>query len=266
MKNIFRCPPPQVILTKMDDSSGTKNKGGGALSAVAATGAPVIFLGTGEHFDDFERFDAEGFVSKLLGLGDMKGLFNEISSNLIDLDSLKNISTDGNSPPSAKNIADCLKGTHKNLFGNLMAGKFTLRNLYEMFSSMGPMGNLMNMLPGGMSGLLPPGVDKKQANERMRKLIVIMDSMTDAELDGVVDVKTNPSRRKRIVRGAGLWNNGDTQLQQLFNEHARISEMVEKMGLGNMDFNNPMAMMANMKKAMTPDMKKQMKNMLGGTT
>ena len=52
-----------VIVTKMDGHA----KGGGALSAGAATESPVISIGTGEHFDDFERFDPQGFVSRLLG-------------------------------------------------------------------------------------------------------------------------------------------------------------------------------------------------------
>ena len=56
-----------VVVTKLDGHA----KGGGALSAVAATGAPILFLGSGEHFDDFEPFVARSFVSRLLGMGDM---------------------------------------------------------------------------------------------------------------------------------------------------------------------------------------------------
>lgn len=55
-----------VIITKLDGHA----KGGGALSAVAATHSPIIFLGSGEHFDDFDKFDARSFVSRLLGMGD----------------------------------------------------------------------------------------------------------------------------------------------------------------------------------------------------
>ena len=46
-------------------------KGGGALSAVAATESPIIFIGTGEHFDEFEPFEASSFIKRLLGLGDL---------------------------------------------------------------------------------------------------------------------------------------------------------------------------------------------------
>jgi signal recognition particle subunit SRP54 len=63
-----------VIITKLDGHA----KGGGAISAVAATESPIIFIGTGEHFDDFEPFEASNFIKRLLGLGDMKGLINTV--------------------------------------------------------------------------------------------------------------------------------------------------------------------------------------------
>ena len=56
-----------MIITKLDGHA----KGGGALSAVAATESPVIFIGTGEHFDDFEPFEPNSFIKRLLGLGDI---------------------------------------------------------------------------------------------------------------------------------------------------------------------------------------------------
>ena len=64
-----------VIITKLDGHA----KGGGSLSAVAATESPIIFLGTGEHFEDFESFDANSFVKRLLGLGDMAGLLKTVN-------------------------------------------------------------------------------------------------------------------------------------------------------------------------------------------
>ena len=63
-----------VIITKMDGSA----KGGSTLSAVAATGSPVLFLGTGEHMDAFEEFETKAFVSRLLGKGDIKGLTKKL--------------------------------------------------------------------------------------------------------------------------------------------------------------------------------------------
>lgn len=63
-----------VIITKLDGHA----KGGGALSAVAATESPIIFIGEGEHFDDLEQFEAQSFVRRLLGLGDIGKLFETI--------------------------------------------------------------------------------------------------------------------------------------------------------------------------------------------
>ncbi|XP_039170592.1 signal recognition particle 54 kDa protein 2-like [Eucalyptus grandis] len=67
-------PVGAVIVTKMDGHA----KGGGALSAVAATKSPVIFIGTGEHMDEFEVFDVKPFVSRLLGMDDWSGLMDKI--------------------------------------------------------------------------------------------------------------------------------------------------------------------------------------------
>jgi signal recognition particle subunit SRP54 len=69
-----------VIITKLDGHA----KGGGALSAVAATKSPIIFIGTGEHFEDFEQFEATSFVSRLLGYGDMKRFINIVKESGID--------------------------------------------------------------------------------------------------------------------------------------------------------------------------------------
>jgi len=63
-----------IIITKLDGSA----KGGGALSAVAATNAKIRFIGTGEGIDDLELFDAQSFVSRLLGLGDLKSLIEKV--------------------------------------------------------------------------------------------------------------------------------------------------------------------------------------------
>lgn len=64
-----------VIVTKLDGHA----KGGGSLSAVAATESPIVFLGTGEHFEDLEPFEAESFVRRLLGMGDMGTLLKTVN-------------------------------------------------------------------------------------------------------------------------------------------------------------------------------------------
>lgn len=67
-----------VIITKLDGNA----KGGGSLSAVAATKSPIVFLGTGEHFEDLETFDASGFVKRLLGMGDLTGLMKTVNESM----------------------------------------------------------------------------------------------------------------------------------------------------------------------------------------
>lgn len=67
-----------VIMTKMDGHA----KGGGALSAVAATQSPIVFIGTGEHMDQFEVFDPNTFVGRLLDIGDIKGLMERIQARI----------------------------------------------------------------------------------------------------------------------------------------------------------------------------------------
>ena len=63
-----------VILTKLDGSA----KGGGALSAVSETRAPIVYVGTGEHLEDMERFDPPRFISRLLGMGDLQTLLEKV--------------------------------------------------------------------------------------------------------------------------------------------------------------------------------------------
>jgi len=255
----------------MDDGS---QKGGGALAAVAATGAPVVFLGTGEHFDELEQFRAEGFVSKLLGLGDFTGFFENVTDRFIDTDALKRLAdmemNDGKSPTHA-DFSNVLKGEHKNLFDNISKGKFSLRNLYEMFNSIGPMGNMMNMIPGFGGGGMPampgmPPIDKEASTKRMQKCITIMNSMTNIELDGVhpktgqvIDVTKDESRIRRIARGSGCKSEADVKL--LFSEYDRIKDMVDK--IGEFDFSNPFATMQKMKAAMDPTQRQAMKSMMG---
>ena len=93
-----------VIITKLDGHA----KGGGALSAVAATQSPVIFIGTGEHFEDFEPFEASSFIKRLLGLGDLTGLMKSVKDAI----------------PEDK---------QKKMVENIQKGQFTLRDMRDQF-------------------------------------------------------------------------------------------------------------------------------------
>jgi signal recognition particle subunit SRP54 len=82
------------------------SKGGGALSAIAATESPIIFIGTGEAFDEIENFDSRSFIKRLLGLGDIDTLFSVVNEAV----------------PQDK---------QPELINKIQHGQFTLRDMYE---------------------------------------------------------------------------------------------------------------------------------------
>ncbi|VEL06759.1 unnamed protein product [Protopolystoma xenopodis] len=110
-----------VIITKLDGHA----RGGGALSAVAATHSPIIFIGTGEHIEDFEQFRVQPFVQKLLGLGDLEGLVERVNELKLD--------------------------ENEELMKKLRQGVFTLRNMYEQFQNIlkiGSFSQVLSAIPG----------------------------------------------------------------------------------------------------------------------
>jgi signal recognition particle subunit SRP54 len=163
-----------VILTKIDGSA----KGGGALSAVAVSGAPILFLGTGEHLDELERFEPTRFVSRLLGMGDIQTLlerFEELTTK-----------------EEAKHAAE-----------HLLSGKFSLRDMRAQLDSlgeMGPVSKLMSFLPGLGQQKLPEG-QLEETQARLRRFRAILNSMTADELDDGHVIKGD--RVHRIARGSG---------------------------------------------------------------
>ena len=186
-----------VIITKLDGHA----KGGGALSAVAATQSPIIFIGTGEHFDDFEQFNPESFIKRLLGMGDIKGLFEKVQE-VYSLEKQEEL---------AKNISK---------------GIFTLKDMRDQYTSimkMGPLDKVINMIPG-MSNIMPEG-SEKEASKKIKRYLCIMDSMTDAELS--CKAKIDDNRAKRIARGSGC---SILEVKFMMEEHKRFSKIVEKMG------------------------------------
>ena len=130
-----------VIVTKLDGHS----KGGGAISAVSATDSPIIFIGTGEHFNDFESFNSESFVRRLLGLGDLKKLFETI-----------------------KDVVDPKAGAE--LLENLCKKNFslkTMQTLYNSTLSLGPMNQFMSMIPG-IGNQLAGAVNQEEGTKKIK--------------------------------------------------------------------------------------------------
>jgi signal recognition particle subunit SRP54 len=164
-----------VIITKMDGTA----KGGGALSAVQETKAPVMFIGTGEHLEELERFEPARFISRLLGMGDIQALLEKAEELGKEQD---------------------LEATAK----KLLSGRFTLRDMYdqmEALAKMGPLSKVFEMLPAGLTGRMT-SKDIESTQERLRQFRVIMDSMTEEEMGNPSIIKQ--SRVRRIARGAGV--------------------------------------------------------------
>ncbi|MEA3254904.1 MAG: signal recognition particle receptor subunit alpha [Candidatus Altiarchaeota archaeon] len=187
------CSVDGVILTKMDGSA----KGGGALSACAATSSMVYFMGVGEHIDDFEEFDAERFVSKLIGFGDLQGLLEKAKEVEFDEESAK----------------------------RLMSGKFTLEDVYsqiEQMNQLGPMKKVMEMLPFGSK--VPQEMLQLQ-EEKLKGFKIAMDSMTKEELQNPELIKR--PRIERIAKGSGVKTE---DVRELMSYYRKMKKMMKSMG------------------------------------
>ncbi|MEM0466769.1 MAG: signal recognition particle protein Srp54 [Candidatus Thermoplasmatota archaeon] len=184
-----------IILTKLDGTA----KGGGALSAAATVGAPIIFVGTGEHPADFEKFDPQGFISRLLGMGDLKSLLERAEESLKGKDAEK----------TAR---------------RLMSGKFNLNDMYEqmnMIQGMGPLSKVAEMLPFGGAAKLK-NVDMNETQNKLKRFRVIMDSMTPEEKENPDIIRS--SRIKRIARGAGVEHKDVKELLKYYSMTKRMMQ------------------------------------------
>ncbi|XP_053403993.1 signal recognition particle 54 kDa protein, partial [Mercenaria mercenaria] len=232
-----------VIITKLDSHA----KGGGALSAVAATKSPVIFIGTGEHTDDFEPFKVQPFVSKLLGMGDIEGLIDKVNELKLD--------------------------DNEELMKKIKQGHFTLRDMYEQFQNimkMGPFGQIMNMIPGFSSDFLTKG-GEQESMARLKKLMTIMDSMSDEELDSLDGERLftkQAGRTQRVARGAGV---SVREVNELLTQYKKFAQMVKKMGGikglfkgGDMSKNVNPAQMAKLNTQMAKMMDPRVLHQMGG--
>lgn len=212
----FRAAVPigSVIITKLDGHA----KGGGALSAVTLAKAPIAFIGTGEHMDDLERFHARSFVQRLLGMGDMEGLFEAMTS-----ESMLKAQRD------AKFVDKLRSGR----------GTFTIRDMFaqlQMIMGLGDMGKLMTMIPGMDQLAAKTGVRIQDAQDKMKRYRCVMESMHPKELDGDIKiVKNSESRILRIARGAGVSVMTVHELFLVFNTYQPMfQKLINSGGIANM--------------------------------
>ncbi len=193
-----------VILTKFDSDT----RGGAALTVRKVTGAPILFIGVGEKLDKLEEFHPERIASRILGMGDVVSLVEKAQQEV--------------SEEEAEVMAE------KMAKGELSMDDFLkqLRSLRRM----GPMKQLMGMLPGVGQMLKNVEVDEKQLD----RLEGMVNSMTPAERD---DVKViNPSRRRRVASGAGVKPEDVSGLVKQFNMVSQMTKQFSGMGMkGKLD-------------------------------
>ncbi|KAI7870552.1 SRP54-type protein [Spinellus fusiger] len=233
-----------IVMTKMDGHA----KGGGAISAVAATDSPIVFIGTGEHMHDLDRFEPKSFIRKMLGMGDLNDF--------------------------AEKVQELSLGDNKNLMKNIQAGEYSLRDMYEQFqqmSKMGPLSKLMGAIPGMPAEMLAGS--EEEGGKRIKRMMCIMDSMTDKELDG--DSKQFEKDHSRIIRVARGSGTSVHEVEEILFQYKRFAEMVKTMGgkgglLNNLPTDprkaNPgqMASMAKMQQQMANMIPPQMMQQMGG--
>jgi signal recognition particle subunit SRP54 len=194
-------PLTGLIMTKMDGDS----RGGAAISIRSVTGVPIKFLGTGEKLDALEAFQPERLASRILGMGDMIGLIEKAEAVFDEKQAQK----------QAERLAK---------------GEFTLEDLAEMMRSskkMGPMSQMMDMLPGDM-GKAARNISPDDMERQFKRTEAIIGSMTIGERRNP-DV-LNASRRRRIAAGSGTEVQDVNRLVKQFREMQRLMKTLQKTG------------------------------------
>jgi signal recognition particle subunit SRP54 len=186
-----------VVLTKLDGDA----RGGAALSVANVTGRPIMFASTGEKLEDFDVFHPERMASRILGMGDVLTLIEQAERTF-------------EADETAKMAEKMLGGT----------GELTLEDFLEqmlMVKRMGPIGNILGMLPG--MGQMKDAIS--QIDDRdLDRVAAIIRSMTPAERQ---DPKIlNGSRRLRIARGSGVTVNDVNQLVIRFGEARKVMKQM----------------------------------------
>ncbi|MDO8628419.1 MAG: signal recognition particle protein Srp54 [Nanoarchaeota archaeon] len=211
------CQITGIIVTKLDGTG----KGGGALSACNASGAPITFIGTGEKIDDIETFNPQGFVSRLLGMGDLEALL-EKAKEALDENQVKDLSK------------------------KVLQGEFNLVDLYEQIQAMnkmGPLNKLLDLIPGMGNMGIPKDVLNVQEG-KIENWKVLMQSMSKKELEDP-DIIT-PQRVERIAKGSGR-NVGE--VRELLKQYKQSKKMMKLLkGEKNPDMNKLMKKMGKFKK------------------
>lgn len=210
-------PLTGVILTKTDGDA----RGGAALSVRVITGKPIKFIGAGEKMAALEAFHPDRVASRILGMGDVVSLVEEVTEKV--------------DHQKAEKLARKMK-KGKNF------DMEDLRDQMEQMQNMGGMASLIDKLPGAAN--LPDSV-KNQANDKeIGRTIAIINSMTPHERKFPAVIKG--SRKRRIAMGSGVQVQ---DINRLMKQHLQMSKMMKKMSKGGMK-----NMLRGMKGQMPPGM------------
>lgn len=194
-------PLTGLILTKMDGDA----RGGAAISIRAVTGVPIKFIGTGEALDALEVYDPGRLASRILGMGDILGLIERAEA------------------------AFDQKMAEKEA-RRMLSGEFTLEdfaNQLRQVRRMGPIAQILEMLPGGM-GQMARQIDPRDAENQLKLTEAIINSMTKEERRH--PELLNASRRRRIARGSGTEVQDVNRLIKQYREAQRLFKTIKKSG------------------------------------
>ncbi len=191
-----------VVITKMDGTA----KGGGSLTAIREADTSIAFLGTGEDVQDVERFEPDGFISRLLGMGDLRQLSERVERAMHEMDD------DEWSPE------------------DVLEGDFTLYDMQKQMEAMDNMGRIdevLKRIPGMGSSILNQIDDDmlSMQEERMRQYSIIMDSMTQDEMEDPYIIKD--ARLERIAMGSGT---SVDEVEELLMQYEQMSGFFDQMG------------------------------------
>ena len=203
-------PVGGIVITKLDSSA----KGGGAIAASAATGAQIMYIGTGERIDDLEKFSPTRFVGKLLGMGDIQAVLN-----------------------MAKRLEEEADGDR---LRRITTGKMNIEDFFYQLEDMSKVSSLQGMLDSipGLAGKVKKN-QIEQMEEKIERWRYIIQSMTAVE-------KANPdllnqSRVQRIARGSGRTQHDVKDMIKQYNTSKTVMKssrsrnmqgMLRRMGLG----------------------------------
>jgi signal recognition particle subunit SRP54 len=192
-----------LILTKMDGDA----RGGAAISIRSVTGVPIKYLGVGEDMEGLEQFDGQRLASRILGMGDMIGLIEKAEAKL--------------------DAEQAAKSAQK-----MLEGEFTLedfRDQLRQVRKMGPLGQLLGMMPGNMAGGALAKLDPNEAEKGFVRIEAIINSMTPDERNRPKII--NASRKRRIAKGSDTEVMEVNRLLRQFQEMQRMMKRLKKSGM-----------------------------------